>query len=447
MKDWGKTKDQLIDEIVQLRQRNIDLELVKQKLIKCQGNVEGLIEEHTIELNEANQQLQDELARRKTIEDELSGNRTQVRNLLANCPAVVYSFRPLDDTRVDVTFVSENIEEQFGYTPEEVNGLNFWQSCIHPDDLPNLLSGLADTLREGKGVREYRAKRRDGTYIWLRDANRVLFSDDGQPLEVVGSWLDITERKQLEEEKLRLEHEAYLTNRLVAIGYLASGVAHEINNPLTGVIGYADLLLQKDTPEDIKQDIEIIHEGAQHVADIVRKLLAFSRKQKLERTNANINHIIENVLSLIAISLKDNNIEISTELDPDIPLVIVDAGQLQQVFLNIIINAETEMKAAHNKGKLLITTERQNGMIIISFKDDGPGIAKENLNRIFDPFFTTREVGQGTGLGLSICYGIVAEHNGRIYGKSRKGNGATFTIEIPMVSQEAQTGRSHWHDG
>ena len=194
--------------------------------------------------------------------------------------------------------------------------------------------------------------------------------------------------------------------------------------------------MRKDLPQDIKGDVEVIHHGAQRVASIINRLLTFSRQQKPERKYVDINQIIETTLALQAYELKTNNIKVTRRLADDLPQTMADPGQLQQVFLNLIINAATEMKLAHGKGKLQIKTEVVDNIIRISFKDDGPGIAQKNIKRIFDPFFTTREVGEGTGLGLSICYGIIAEHNGKIYVRSQSGKGATFIVELPIIPNE-----------
>jgi CheY-like chemotaxis protein len=178
------------------------------------------------------------------------------------------------------------------------------------------------------------------------------------------------------------------------------------------------------------------------VADIVKGMLTFARQTKPERTIVDINEVIEVSLRLRAYELATNNIKVTTNLAPDLPLTVADPGQLQQVFLNLIINAEMEMKLAHGKGKLAIKTEQIDNTIRISFRDDGPGITGENLERIFDPFFTTREAGKGTGLGLSICHGIVTEHKGRTYVESRLGHGATFIIELPIVDERRRPKRA-----
>jgi CheY-like chemotaxis protein len=215
---------------------------------------------------------------------------------------------------------------------------------------------------------------------------------------------------------------------------MAAGIAHEINNPLTSVIGFSQLLLEKQNiPEDVKDDVRIISDGSQRVADIVKRLLTFARQTKPAKTMANLNELIENTLKLREYVLKTANINVITKFDPELPLSLVDPGQLQQVFLNLIVNAEQEMKKAHGKGTLTITTEKKENNIRMSFQDDGPGITQETLGRLFEPFFTTKAVGEGTGLGLSLSRSIVLEHGGTLNVESEFGHGATFIVEIPII--------------
>lgn len=244
------------------------------------------------------------------------------------------------------------------------------------------------------------------------------------------------ERKRAEERERQLQLQLDLSRRLASVGVMVSGVAHEINNPLANVIGFAELLMQKDIPEDAKEVVKVISDNAQRIDGIVEGLLTFAQQQKLERTYVNVNEIIQATLAMRGYWLETSNIKVTTQLAPELPRTMADESQLRHVFLNLIINAETEMKSAHGRGHLLIKTERIENAIQISFADDGPGIAEENLWRLFVPFFTTREVGKGTGLGLSICYGIVAQHGGRIYAKSELGKGATFIVELPMVAEK-----------
>jgi signal transduction histidine kinase len=244
---------------------------------------------------------------------------------------------------------------------------------------------------------------------------------------------DLNERKRAEKRGKELQQELILSSRLASVGEMASGIAHEINNPLTGVTGFAQLLMKKDIPDDVRKDVEIIYEGAQRVASITRRLLTFAGQQRPKLEHVDINDVIGTTLDMRAYEMKSSNIKVTTELDPELPETMADAGQLQQVFLNIILNAEQEMVMAHKGGNLLVKTERMDNTIKVSIKDDGPGIAKENLEKIFDPFFTTREVGEGAGLGLSVCHGIVKGHGGKVYAESRLGKGATFIVELPIV--------------
>jgi signal transduction histidine kinase len=237
---------------------------------------------------------------------------------------------------------------------------------------------------------------------------------------------DITERKKMEERLIE-------TDRLASIGELAAGIAHELNNPLTSVIGFSQLLMEKDVADDVREDIKVIYGEAQRTAQVVKGLLTFARKHAPVKQLVNINSIIEKVLELRAYQQRLSNIQVNTRFAPDLPEIMADYFQLQQVFLNIIINAEHFMIEAHNRGTLTITTERIRDIIRASFADDGPGISKETLGHLFDPFFTTKEVGKGTGLGLSICHGIITEHGGRIYAKSKSSKGATFVVELPIT--------------
>ena len=245
------------------------------------------------------------------------------------------------------------------------------------------------------------------------------------------------ERKQAEERERRLQVQLSLSNRLASLGLMVEGFAHEINNPLASVIGFAQMLAYEDIPENAREDVKTIEDSAQRVVDIMTNLLAFARQQKLERTYINVNDTVMAALKMLGHPLEGSNITITTRLDPALPSTMADGALLQQAFLNLVINAETEMKLAHGKGNLLILTELTSDTIQVSFNDDGPGIAQANLVHLFDPFFSTRGVGQGRGLGLSVCYGIIADHNGRIDVKSQLGKGSVFTVELPVVPEES----------
>ena len=223
-----------------------------------------------------------------------------------------------------------------------------------------------------------------------------------------------------------------MSDRLASLGKLVAGVAHELNNPLTSVIGFSQLLKERDLPDDIKGDLDLICSEAQRAAVIVKNLLTFARTRVSTKQPTKINDVIEEVMQLRAYSQKLDNIEVNRQFASDLPEIMTDYFQMRQVFLNLTLNAEYFMIEAHHGGSLTITTEKVNNTIKISFADDGPGITRENMSQLFIPFFTTKEVGKGTGLGLSICHGIVIEHGGKIYAESELGKGATFVLELPI---------------
>ncbi len=237
---------------------------------------------------------------------------------------------------------------------------------------------------------------------------------------------DATEEHLMQERLLQSE-------KMASVGQLVSGVAHELNNPLTGVTGFAQLLLNRNLDEQTRRDVETIYSEAERAAKIVQNLLSFARRRKAQKGLVNLNTLLERVLELRSYDLHVKNIDLDLDLDPHLPLTMSDPDQIQQVFFNVITNAEHAMLSAHGKGKLKIRTRAEKGYVLLSFTDDGVGIPAENLRRVFDPFFTTKEGGQGTGLGLTISYGIIDEHGGRIRVEGRPNRGATFIVELPIV--------------
>jgi two-component system NtrC family sensor kinase len=243
-------------------------------------------------------------------------------------------------------------------------------------------------------------------------------------------------RAQLEKtvETLKTtQHQLIQSEKLSAVGEFVAGVAHELNNPLAAVMGFAELLRDAGMDSQYKRQLDLIYKAAQRCQKIVQSLLSFARRQQHERKPLCANELVEAVLEIVAYPLRTSNIELVLALDPQLPMVMADGHQIQQVFLNIINNARQAMEGRQTSGKIFITSTASEKSIRVTFQDNGPGISPENLRRIFDPFFTTKEVGKGTGLGLSLCYGIIKEHGGNIYAESQPGEGATFVIELPIA--------------
>ena len=318
--------------------------------------------------------------------------------------------------------VNKAVADRLKTTPKELVG-KFCHEVMHGTKVPPVYCPNRQTLKTGKpaAIETYN----QNFEAYLHESTSPIINDKGEISGTVNVTRDITQQKRIEEQLI-------MTDRLASIGELSSGVAHELNNPLTSVIGFSQLLMEGDVPENIKSDLVIIYNEAQRAAAIVKNLLTFARKHAPVKQLSQVNTVIEDVLRLRAYEQNVNNIEVETCLAIDLPEIMMDHFQMQQVFLNIIVNAESAMLEAHHKGKLIITSEKFEDVVKISFTDDGPGIAQENLQRVFDPFFTTKEVGKGTGLGLSICHGIVTEHGGKIYARSENGQGATFVVELSL---------------
>jgi len=267
---------------------------------------------------------------------------------------------------------------------------------------------------------------------WENTANPIRDAS-GEIVACIEVGRNITERKQAEEREKELQKELLLSSRLASIGELAAGVAHQINNPLTGVLGFSQRLLKKSTDQETKQYLKRIYTEAERAAKVVQNLLTFARRRQPHKQYSDINEILESAMELRAYELKTSNIELITNLAPKLPEIMLDFHQIQEVFLNIILNAEQAMTEANSGGKLTIKTEERKGYIRTTFTDDGPGIPAEHLDKIFDPFYTTKGEKGGTGLGLSVCHGIITEHGGKIYARSKPGKGATFFVELPLA--------------
>jgi len=367
-----------------------------------------------------------DITERKEAERALRDTEEKYRGILNDMQDAYYEV----DLAGNFTFFDDSLCQLLGYCREEMMGMNY-RVYTPEENVEAVYKTYNQVYRTGKPAKwfSWEQVRKDGRRYFAETSVYPLQNQARDIIGFRGVSRDISERKAAEQQLLT-------TSKLASVGELASGVAHELNNPLTGIIGYAQLLTSRgNVPQDIKTDLDRIYHESQRAAKIVQNLLSFARQRKPHKGYLDVNELIQKTLELRDYELRTSNIGIYVNLAPGLPWVIADYHQIQQVILNILINAEQALAEGKRRGKITVTTSAVEGYVEISIADNGPGIATEDIGRLFDPFFTTKEVGSGTGLGLSVCHGIVTEHGGKIDVESQKGKGATFTIELPLATQ------------
>jgi signal transduction histidine kinase len=295
------------------------------------------------------------------------------------------------------------------------------------DHSPEFLSLYRD-VASGKqlfAASEYGALHRDGSWRTMRASASQFFDSENELSGVIISVRDITVEKKLEQQIIQSE-------RLAAMGQMIGGFAHELNNPLTTIVGVSDLLREGENSESRIKQLNMLHQQARRATEIVQNLMYFSRPPAPGKTPVNLSELVTRTLHLHAYSLRKSNITVDFLPEEGLPQITGDPHQLMQVFLNLMLNAEQAIRDARDKGTLRIRLRKTDGHIQVVFEDDGPGIAPEILPNIFDPFYTTRRPGRGTGLGLSICKAVLKEHFGNIEATSAPGGGAVFTVSLPI---------------
>ena len=302
---------------------------------------------------------------------------------------------------------------------------------------PQARAALVERLTTDGAVAAYllRLRRADGNPVWVElTAHADPPGRDGS-VRIEALVRDVSERKKLDDETRDLYHQLLQAEKMAALGQTISGVAHELNNPLATILTWADRLSKRTSHDDqVRRGLETILSESERAARIVRNLLTFARKRQTTRAMVDVNQIVRETLALRAHDQRLSNITVIDALAAGLPPVFADGYQLQQVLLNLVINAEQAMLAANGRGTLVVRTwhDNDNGVAILEINDDGPGIPDEVQPKIFDPFFTTKDVGKGTGLGLTVAYAIVQEHGGRIRLESRHAAGASFFVELPI---------------
>jgi two-component system, cell cycle sensor histidine kinase and response regulator CckA len=362
-----------------------------------------------------------DITEKRRMELQLAQQEEFRRRLLESFPDLIL----VVDLKEHYTFVSSRVRELLGYAPNDMLGKKI-------SDLENQSPELAALYRsvisgqQPFASAEYSARHRDGSWRTMRASGSKLVDAEGTISGAIISVRDITLERKLEQQVVQSE-------RLAAMGAMIGGVAHELNNPLTSILGVSELLQDAETNETSRKQLAMLQQQARRAAEIVQNLTYFSRPPAPGKSAINLVEIVERTLNLHAYSLRKNNITVDFLKETGVPPALGDPHQLMQVFLNLIMNAEQAIREARDRGTLRIRTGRNEHSAWVSFHDDGPGIPKENLPSIFDPFYTTKRPGRGTGLGLSICKSVMKEHNGSVEAANAPDGGAVFTVTLPVA--------------
>jgi PAS domain S-box-containing protein len=362
-----------------------------------------------------------DISEKRSMERELKGQEEFRSRLLESFPDLIL----VVDLEERYTFVSSRAPHVLGYKPQEMLGKKISEMENYSPDLVSLYSTLVSG-DQAFGAAEYAARSRDGSGRTMRASGSQLVDGEGKVSGVILSVRDITIERKLEQQIVESE-------RLAAMGAMIGGVAHELNNPLTSILGVSELLQDTETNETARKQLGMLQQQARRAAEIVQNLTYFSRPPAPGKSRINLVEVVERTLNLHAYSLRKNNITVDFLKETGIPYALGDPHQLMQVFLNLIVNAEQAIRETRDRGTLRIRLGKGDKAVWVSFHDDGHGIPKENLPSIFDPFYTTKRPGRGTGLGLSICKSVMKEHNGTVEAANASDGGAVFTVTLPVA--------------
>jgi signal transduction histidine kinase len=342
----------------------------------------------------------------------------------------------LSDDTSSTAAVNSHLRLMFGH------GADAPEADVRPFDPdrfvdPQARAALLERLRTDGSVADYliRLRRADGSPLWVELTARAEATVRSAALRLEALVRDVSERKKLDDETRDIYHQLLQAEKMAALGQTVSGVAHELNNPLATILSWAERLSQKAPPDPaLRRGIETILSESERASRIVRNLLTFARKRQTTRAMVDMNQVMRETLALRAYEQRVSNIRVIDALAAGLPHVFADGYQLQQVLLNLVINAEQAMLSATGRGVIVVRTwhDATRESVVLEINDDGPGIPEDLQPRIFDPFFTTKEIGKGTGLGLTVAYAIVQEHGGRLRLESHPSKGTSFYVELPV---------------
>jgi PAS domain S-box-containing protein len=363
-----------------------------------------------------------DVTEKRKMERQIGRQEEFRRRLLESFPDLIL----VVDLEERYTFVSSRIRDLLGHRPEDLLGKKISDLQDHSPELLTLYRDVASG-RQLFAAAEYRALHRDGSWRTMRASASQLFDAEGSLNGAIMSVRDITVEKKFEQQIIQSE-------RLAAMGQMIGGFAHELNNPLTSILGVSELLQDSEENEAKKKQLGMLQAQSRRAVEIVQNLMYFSRPPAPGKGALNISELVERTLHLHAYSLRKSNITVDFLPNPSLPTITGDPHQLMQVFLNLLLNAEQAIREVRERGTVRIRFGQTHKSVWATFQDDGPGIAPEILPNIFDPFYTTKRPGRGTGLGLSICKAVMKEHGGNVEASAAPGAGAVLTVTLPLSS-------------
>ncbi|HKL00808.1 MAG TPA: ATP-binding protein [Desulfotignum sp.] len=372
-----------------------------------------------------------DITRTKSLENQLIGVKEfMTRVVYASASAIVAA-----DRSGKIELMNSVAKELFGAFNGGEGTITHTEQLYPPGKAKEIMRMLRDEKIGGRGkliIPRTTIVNAKGEEIEVEMSAAIIYDEHGNESATMAIYNDLKDKIRVEKELKMTQKQLAQSEKMASLGQLAAGVAHEVNNPLTGVLFYASLLLERpDLDADAKEDLNYIVEDANRCKNIVKSLLVYSRSTDSNKRIVQINEIVEQSLKLIRDQKKFRNIQIRRYLPEEMMLINADTSKLNQVIINLVMNAADAM---HGSGKISLHTykDKPHKKVFLEIKDTGEGILRENLSKIFDPFFTTKEVGKSTGLGLSIVYGIIEEHGGRISVKKTGAKGTTFIIEFPL---------------
>ena len=374
-----------------------------------------------------------DLTRRKLMEKELKEAYDFMNKIVQSSPNPTMA----TDLKGNIIIWNRAAEETLGYQAGEVIGkMNI--DKIYPEDMARkVMQMLRNDDYGGRGrLKAYPMVyvRRDGEVVEGTLSAATIHDANGNEIATVGSFVDLRERLEMERALRRTQEQLLQSEKLAAMGRLTSQIAHELNNPLYGIMNTLELLKTEVSPQSKRRKIlEMALSETVRLSDLLRKMLSFSKPDQEQRQPVDINTVIDEILLLHEKQLRENDIKIASTFSEEIGRVNASKNQLRQVFLNIVANARDAMA---NGGTLTVTTGGDGENVVIEITDTGTGIKEEHLDKIFDSFFTTKGEVKGVGLGLSVCYGFIKDHGGDIVVKSQEDTGTTFAITLPVFSEE-----------